>query len=447
MIRPHPLTADERRRAVRNLYLFNAFNGVAYMCVGETVVALLAVKLGCSDALVASLGTMLYLGFALLPLGRLAAARWGAARSEGLFWFLRNLAALLIASAVWWGPDHPAAVAATILAGSFLFYGCRAAGVVLQQPLVGEITLPDARGRVIGVATGLFYAFMCVGLVGVTTLLRADESPRTVALLIAVGSAIGFVSSWFLSRIDESEAPRASARVPILRDVRALFSDARFRRFLTACVALNVTVMAVWPPSLLVLKRGYGHSDFEALLLSAPQWIASALGSFATASFGRRFGPRKELLGGFLAYLSLAAGWALLSFAPSLSPVVPCSLLFFALGGLARAFLDNGISHYYLASTPAALRMPGSIVLYLVFGVVAGLLGIALSASIMHWATDGGAATAVAGRPEALAAYRRYFLAVGALLLPALAPVLRIVPLREDLRARIRLAPRAPHHR
>ena len=60
----------------------------------------------------------------------------------------------------------------------------------------------------------------------------------------------------------------------------------------------------------------------------------------------------------------------------------------------------------------------------------AGVAGLGLTAMLMGRAAEGGA-TAAPG-PEALAAYRGYFRAVLLLLLPLLAAVWRIPPLRAD---------------
>ena len=69
-----------------------------------------------------------------------------------------------------------------------------------------------------------------------------------------------------------------------------------------------------------------------------------------------------------------------------------------------------------------------ALVLYLATGLLAGVAGLGLTALLMGRAAEGGA-TAAPG-PEALAAYRGYFRAVLLLLLPLLAAVWRIPPLR-----------------
>ena len=132
MILNRSLTSAERRTSLRRLALYNLANGLSFAGVGETVMVLVAVRLGCPDAVSAVFGgTLFYAGFAAMPLGRLAAARWGAARAGGAFWALRNFFALLVPAAALWGAGRPGLVSATVLLGAAGFYACRSAGVVL----------------------------------------------------------------------------------------------------------------------------------------------------------------------------------------------------------------------------------------------------------------------------------------------------------------------------
>ena len=138
MILDHPLSEKDQQISRKYYTIFNVINGLAYMCLGETVILLFAVRIGCPDSVVAVLGSMIFLGFLLLPLGKIMTARNGAADSQANFWVLRNIAALIVASAapvaIYVGMI-PASI--LMITGAFLFYGFRAAGVVMAQPLVG----------------------------------------------------------------------------------------------------------------------------------------------------------------------------------------------------------------------------------------------------------------------------------------------------------------------
>ena len=64
----------------------------------------------------------------------------------------------------------PRTATALLLAGAFFFYGFRAAGVVMSQPLVGNITSEKDRAKVIGVNAGFFYLSCLAALVTISIL-------------------------------------------------------------------------------------------------------------------------------------------------------------------------------------------------------------------------------------------------------------------------------------
>ena len=68
MICKGPLTPAQLASSQHNYHIFSLINGLSYMCLGETVLILLAVRLGCPDYIVSTLGAMIYFGFLLLPL-------------------------------------------------------------------------------------------------------------------------------------------------------------------------------------------------------------------------------------------------------------------------------------------------------------------------------------------------------------------------------------------
>ena len=81
MIFNRPLTDEERRRAQINYNRYSLVNGASYVCLGETVVILFALKLHAPNVLIAVVGSMIYFGYLLLPLGVLRTGCVGAARS------------------------------------------------------------------------------------------------------------------------------------------------------------------------------------------------------------------------------------------------------------------------------------------------------------------------------------------------------------------------------
>lgn len=429
MILSRPLTPAECRTSLRRLALYNLVNGLSFAGVGETVMVLVAVRLGCPDAVCAAFGgTLFYACFAAMPLGRLAAGRWGAARAGGAFWALRNAFALLVPAAALWGAGRPGLVSATVLLGAAGFYACRSAGVVLYGPLVGESAGPAERAGALGRVGALFYAGLGLGCPAVLLALRGGESIGRLAAIVAAGAALGVWSAAFLFRAHETEALRDGARQPVLADLRALAAHRPYRRLVAGAAAVNLLYALVFPTSVVILKRGYGASDLQAMAFSAASLLAGGLGSWANGAIARRIGPRLELVGAYGLLAAAAAAWALLPDASAAAApagtVAALLAVFFALG-VAKALNETATLHYAVSAVEPRLVVSASTALYLATGLVAGAAGLVLSFLLLPRA----AATPAPG-PEALEAYRGYFRAVLLLALAGFAAVWRILPLR-----------------
>ncbi|UKI32563.1 MAG: MFS transporter [Lentisphaeria bacterium] len=396
MILKGPLSAARQASSQRNYSIFNAINGLSYMCLGETVLILLAVRLECPDYFISALGAMIYFGYLLLPLGKVVAARVGAARSQSIFWMARNAAALMVATApLFCFFDLRPAAMAMLLIGAFLFYGFRAAGLVMSQPLIGEITDDLTRPRVIAVSIGLFYLSCLFALLAISLILRMNSSLWVLTAIIVVGACCGFTASRYISRIDETESLRESARKPILQDCLAVFRDTTLRRLILSGFLVNLAIIMTIPVSMLALKRGYLVSDTDALLFALVQFGTCAGMSFLSGKIAVSIGPRKMVL---LAYAGMMLIGLLWLCAPASRNNVFLCLPFFVAGAVFVGS-SNAITHYFLQTTPPERRVAGSIFISLVTGVGAGISGMALAGLLLDWCTGGQADSPEATRP------------------------------------------------
>lgn len=146
MIFSGSLSLSQQEKGQKNYKRFNLINGLSYMCLGETVIILFALQLNCQPYIIAALSAFLYLGNFAMPIGKATAARIGGAKSISLYWTLRNVSAMLVASAYFFRDMHAIAVS-MIVVGTFIFYSCRSAGTVIMQPLCGEICTENVRGK------------------------------------------------------------------------------------------------------------------------------------------------------------------------------------------------------------------------------------------------------------------------------------------------------------
>lgn len=418
MILNRPLTPAEMRVSQRYYNLYSAVNGMSYMCLGETVLILFALRLGCRDAVISVLGAMIYVGFLFLPLGKLMTARTGAVRSQADFWVMRNVSSLLIAAAapaVRFG-YHRLAVFLLIF-GAFLFYGFRAAGVVMFQPLAGEICSAKNRGSFIAVSWACFYAAGFAALLGTTALLKFFPGVGAIFCVIITGAALGITSSFFLRRVCETGTIREAAKRPVLKEYRRVLAVPVIRRQIYAGMVCYGSVILIVPISLLTVKRGFLASDTQALIFSAVQLFGSICASFVQSRVSDRLGGRRMLSIGYSLLAATALYWI----------VVPGGfswrylLVPFLLVPFGSVGVNNALTQYYLETVPRPMRVIASIFLAIASSVVAGLLGLGIGSSLLAIAAR------LNGSGEPLLTYRIYFCAA-LLLLGALSPLVFRLP-------------------
>jgi hypothetical protein len=420
MIIDGPLTDERQRRSQYYYNFFSFLNGFSYMCLGDTVIILLALNLGCPDYVVSTLGAMLYSSYLVLPFGKLVAARVGAVRSQSFFWIMRNCAALIVAASVpvaYWGQLSTAT--SMLLGGAFLFYGFRAAGVVMIQPLLGDITAEKERPLFIASNAILFSTASFIALLGIIALLHVHEDRWSLMAVVVAGSIFGLTSTHFIRKIDETTAPRESARRPMFSELRIIVRNPLFLRQLLSGFVFNLAVIMTMPTTMLSLKRGYGVSDRNALYFSLVQLVGAVIMARTAGKLSALVGPRKVLILCYCAFLLTALLWVIcpMQFHPLLA-----WMPFFLIGG-AFAGGNNTISHYFLQSIPEKNRVVASIAISVFTGALAGLTGMMLSGALLRWVNDSFVAV------ETIQRYRVYFLATLLILLPGIFCIRQLPPL------------------
>lgn len=396
------LSAGQKARSRHNLNLFSAINGLSYMCLGETVIILFAVKLEAPNYVISLLGSMIYFGFLLLPLGRYVAGRVGAARCQADFWVMRNIAALLVASAapVSLFVSRNAALG-MILLGAFSFYGFRAAGIVMGNPLMGDICEEEKRAKYILKNGMLFNMAGMIALVAVMFVLRRFDGVWALCSIIVVGAFFGVTASGFIRKIDETDRLMRSAQNPIVPEIRELLKKKVLTRQLMAGFAINLSIILVVPLSMLALKRGCGVDDVHALVYSVLQFAGSIAAGLTMGKFVSRIGPRRRALTGFSLYLIIAVFW--LFYRDGWGPYwlgIP-----FLLAGVAGMTTGPAMQHYFLMSIPVENQVAASMMLAIWTGAGAGLAGIVAGPLLLKLAGS-------FGEVEGMGLYRNYFFCV-----------------------------------
>ncbi len=420
MILGRPLSAAERRRSQRLYCAFNFVNGMSYMCLGESVLVLFAAQLGAPNAVVALLGAMQYIGYAMLPLGVRRTARRGAAASQADFWIARNVAALLTASAAPVWLVSPPASWAMITLGALLFYGFRAAGCVLFTPLLGDVSSEEEAPAVIGTTTAFFNVSAVATLAAITAATHRWHGREALAVIIVLGALLGMGSSFFVRGMRETGAIRDAARAPLWDGMGKALRNKALQRLAAAWFLLNLVVIMLVPISMLALKRGCGFDDGTALICACAQFAGGIIVSFASGPLCRRFGPRRVLACSSLGCAAVPFAWLAFPETVGGHALGAGLLLFLWLGGLFYLIYNATNAAFLAACSDKGDQVAGSIAVNLVAGAGAGVTGSALGAWLLTRAGIWAAALPGTAFDGSLGPFRLYFL----LLLPAMAATL-----------------------
>ncbi len=380
MISSLPLTEEQRRKSQFNYYCFNLINGASYMCLGETVIVLFAVRLDMQNTVISLIGAMLYLGYLLLPLGVIRTAKVGAAQSQADYWVCRNIAALLVAASVAVNQFSHFLAGVTLLLGAFAFYGFRAAGCVMAQPLVGDITLETERSVLIARSTAFFYLTGTVALLIISTILHFYDSLPVLVGIIIAGAAMGITASRFIRNILETDMIQKSAQQPFFSGLVYVLKTAVIRRLIVAWFSANLCNLLIVPMSILALKRGSNVSDTNAILFSLAQFGFMIFASQMGIPLTKIFGPRKMGIYGFLLYFPVALFWVFLPDTGSFSlwqwffVLIP-----FLLQGAATVLVTNAMIHYFLMAVPKENQVNATMLANLITGAAAGIVGMGIA--------------------------------------------------------------------
>ncbi len=382
MIYKGALSPAQMKEGQRNYNLFNLINGLSYICLGEMVIILFAIRMGSPDFCIAALGSFIYLSFFCMPLGKIFLARMGAAKTIAWCWVLRNISALSVASAPLLAHFiHPYAGVAVIMLGAFGFYACRSTGMIGTQPLSGEITTAEDRGRFLSSNYKAFNITAVVMLAIIIVLMKLSRETWVFEIIIVMGSIFGFISAWFIGRVDETEAPRESAKKSIMEEVRRTLRDPMRQKQMLANCVINTAVTLTVPISMLALKRGYGVSDGDALLFALVQFSGAIAASYLAGLLAEETGPRPLVVLFYCSLLALCLLWVIgpdkFEWYYSVWP--------FLIAGVGFNGISIAMSQYFLITVPAKERVAASLTIFVVSGVSAGIVGTFLGGGLLKW--------------------------------------------------------------
>ncbi len=370
-----------RKGAWQRFNIFAILNGFSFGLLADNVLVLFALNAGVAPWLSGVLVSFMFVSMPFMIPGKYLMARYGAAKTHGIAWALRNLCALCMGLTpfLYTLGANSFTVTVFITLFAFGFYAFRAAGITAHRPLIGEITEADDRGRFLGGFGVRFNASYLCAIALFALIMRIQPSLGIFQLLIVIGCIFGLISAAVISSIPETDGPRTSASQPMKHSLVQLWHTRRQRRLLFAQMAGRASFAMTIPFSMVALKHLYKVSDFNALLFVLVQTAASLGGAMLLGRIIDRTGPRPLLMvfgGGFLC---IALLWTI---TPSGFVVAFTGLIFF-LGGLCKSGMNLGLNHYFLDATSRDDRVVAGMLVQVTGGASAGLAGSLVSGGLL----------------------------------------------------------------
>lgn len=414
------LSRRDRLKGQRLFQRYITLNGISIAFLMNEFLILYGIKNGLTDPEIAVLASFMHLTMAFMPIGKRVIHRYGLSKSWAAAWFLRYLSGSVIVLAPLVGRFAPQwAVSGTILLGAFGFALFRSVGLMAESPLMGEITTSRDQGRFISGnwmrAQGANFFTMVI----IIAIMRFYSQVWIYQVMIAIGCLNGFYCAALLRKVPETEAPRASARKPVLESLKISFSRKRYRRTLFAWAAGFSSFVLVLPFSTVIIKNGYGISDHTALMFSLLILLGGISAAVVNSGISDRVGPRPLLIIYICGFFIVSGYWAL---APDNFQPAVAALIFF-LAGFMKTGINAGISHYFLSVVETRDRVGISMFARMFGGAAAGIAGSVGSATIITLLQSSG----LTGLPL----YRGYFFIIFLILIPLTVLMLRLEPLKE----------------
>lgn len=386
------------RYGQRLIQRFASLNGISVALLMDSMLILYAIRNGVGDTGVAVLASFIHLTMPLMLVGKSMTARYGAARTWGIGWFLRNVFALLMVFAPFIPVGMPQSFrTGLILLGGLGFAAFRAVGLVGNSPLIGEITIDSDRGRYLSGNWIRGTISQLLSLVVVILILQSTPRIWVFQAVIGFGAILGLYVGSVLMRVPETESPRRSAQKPLGEIVRRVWSTPKLRRLTAAWAAGFAAFTMVIPFAIITLKNGYGLTDSQALLFTLVTLAGGTVASIVNSIVADEVGPRPLMILYVIALGGIAVFWA---FAPERFLIIPTFFAFFV-GGYSKYGLLVVTNHYFLNISDTGDRVGTGMLLRIISGTTAGLIGAVLGGGILGWLGTHGY--------EGISIYRTYF--------------------------------------
>lgn len=370
-----PKSRLERYRS--SFLVFNVLNGFSFMLLSGNIPALFALDLGATGTYIGLLGSLNFVTFVFMPLGRYAIRHRPIIKVFGWSWMLRYwgmipaLAAPLMARA-----GMPAGGLILLMVGSLIFNIFRGIGLIGNNPLLGVLAGEHERGaflsnvQIAGSSSAIVTSAATMFILGIWS------GDLLYGALMGIGILSGCIGSAILLGMPEPEGYRPPAGSSFIAIVKEAWADPRLRRFFLVFAPLSFS--AGTARTFIVTHARVLYNQNAGLVMAYS--VAFNLGSVAVGYLSRKLMDRlgsKPLYVVFTAVAALAMIPAVLS--PELSPGIRTTTFLAFLNfmvGVGIAGEENAGQTYFFSIVKPEQMVDLAVIYYLVYGI-GGALGSA----------------------------------------------------------------------
>lgn len=358
--------------------IFSFVNTFAFQFLAGNVVLLFLIRLGANNALVGLVASFFNLSYFIMPVGRLLSRKIGIVRGFVSAWFVRYLVAIplivapLVAQAM---PESGGKVVALwmVVAGYLFFQLVRGAGLVGFSPMLTEVSHGRDRGRYLSLSRILTDSAILLGSLCVALFISEEAPYIRYFISFALGTGLGFVGVFSLSRIPEITRPEGHVDHGLIQSFRDIYRNEIFRRYFITLVFVGFILGVLRPFILVYVKDVYGFSDSRVLLLTVVGSVGAIVMGLMNRAFLDRVGAKPLLI-----------IWIALMLLPSLAVAVTGNLngwilwtfliLFFFAINMGISGADNTSQTYFFGMISSEQQMSYGIIYFLSTGI-SGALG------------------------------------------------------------------------
>ena len=391
-----PKTRLERYRV--QFQTFNALNSFSFMLLSGSIPILFAMNLGASGTYIGLLGSLNFITFIFMPIGRRIIRGRSMIKVFGWSWLLR-----------YWGMipaiGAPVAVAlgapylglSLLLVGSLLFNIFRGIGMIGNNPLMAFLGGKETRGAFLSnmhIVNSLTSIITSAATAYV--LYRSSGNLAFVALIIT-GIVTGTIGSTILLRMPDPEAYRPAEGSSLAQSLREAWADKPFRHFVYVLAPLSFTAGTARTFLLTHARALYDQSSGMVMLYSVFFNIGVVAMGYLLRKLMDRLGPKP-----LYTVFSIISVLAMIPIAASPDFTKPLIVMLFLAGinllaGFAIAGQENAGQAYFFSIVKPEHMVDLAIIYFIIFGL-GGALGSASGGLMLDALASAGVSTVLSYR-------------------------------------------------